>query len=207
MQSFNFEPIQPANIIYVIEQPIQIEIPDISFDHLLKNYCLWDVYKHSEIIEPKPRSVQLEPQKCGKKKCIEAIDFTSKIDLLSGIIGGIMNNWDSSVEKFIIISKRKPNTPRGKKFSKRRSQYIGVSRNGSSYQVLISVNGRKTYLGSFDNEHEAAVTFDFYSILLHSIEAKTNFSYTAFNILEMIQNYKVFKNLRNFYPSILENLQ
>jgi hypothetical protein len=47
-------------------------------------------------------------------------------------------------------------------------------------------------LGSFDDETEAALTFDFYSILLHSIEANTNFNYTANAIYEMVENYKLF---------------
>jgi hypothetical protein len=72
-----------------------------------------------------------------------------------------------------------------------------VSKNGTSYQVLIAVEGRKTYLGSFEDEREAALTFDFYSILLHSVEANTNFSYTASSIKEMITNYRLFNNTFN----------
>ena len=37
---------------------------------------------------------------------------------------------------------------------------------------------------------DVAVAFDFFSILLHSFTAKTNFSYTRNNIDEMIWNYK-----------------
>lgn len=108
-----------------------------------------------------------------------------------------MKPGDPSFQKFIVKSKRKSNNAKGKKCSRRRSKFIGVSRNGSSYQVLIAINGRKTYLGSFDDEREAALTFDFYSILLHSIEANTNFSYTAEAIFEMIKNYKLFSNTFN----------
>ena len=79
----------------------------------------------------------------------------------------------------------------------RRSKYIGVSSNGSSYQVLIAINKKKTYLGSYENDKEAAVTFDFYSILLHSIEASTNYSYSAYAVKQMIDNYEQFNNSFN----------
>ena len=94
-------------------------------------------------------------------------------------------------------SKRKSNNAQLKGVSARRSKFIGVSKNGLSFQVLIAIDKKKTYLGSFDIEQEAALTFDFYSILLHSIEANTNYSYTAFSINEMIKNYEGFGNQFN----------
>lgn len=62
---------------------------------------------------------------------------------------------------------------------------------------MIAINKKKTYLGSFDDEKEAALTFDFYSILLHSIEANTNYSYTVSSIDEMIKNYVQFNGKFN----------
>ena len=170
---------------------MQISLPSFDLQAILSDYCWWDlpINDKPQTLKPEPRKVANDLSRTSKKKKIEEVDFTDKIALLSGIIEGILKHDKNADQKFIIKSKRKPNPPKGKRSSKRRSQYIGVSQNGSSYQVLISVNGKKTYLGSFDTEHEAAVKFDYYSILLHSIEAKTNFSYTARDIADMIQKY------------------
>ena len=146
---------------------------------------------------PMEKIVPIEPCKTGKKKWIEEHDFTDKIELLTGVIKGLLSPENPGIQRVIVKSKRKSNNAKGKKWSRRRSQYIGVSKNGTSYQVLIAVDGRKTYLGSFEDETEAAVTFDFYSILLHSVEANTNFSYTASSIKEMITNYRLFNNTFN----------
>ena len=74
--------------------------------------------------------------------------------------------------------------------SSKRSSFIGVSRNGAHWQALITINKRKTYIGSYESEKDAAFAFDLHSMLLHSLTAKTNFSYTKHNIEEMIWNYK-----------------
>ncbi|CAI2377608.1 unnamed protein product [Moneuplotes crassus] len=198
-----------SNILYVIEEPLQIMVPDTSLDDLLGKYCICDLSGSStKEVSPKKEFIaaQNELKRKNKKLCIEEIDFSDKILLLSSIVDGILNTQNQQVSRFLIKSKRKPITPKGKNSSSRRSKFIGVSKNGSSHQVLISVEGKKTYLGSFENEYEAAVTFDFYSILLHSVEAKTNFSYTAQDVQEMIHSYKVYKNLSNFYPKIVEQL-
>lgn len=200
---FNFqtpEPYFPPNsVIYIVSPEDPVLNPRLSLNQIFDGFCLCD-------LDSKPTNncdnlykeiVPLEPSKTGKKKWIEEYDFSDKIELLSGVIQGLLKPGDNSVQKIIIKSKRKSNNAKGKKWSKRRSSFIGVSRNGTSYQVLIAVNGRKTYLGSFDDEREAALTFDFYSILLHSVEANTNFSYTAYNIREMIKNYKLFNNSFN----------
>lgn len=175
-------------------------VPHIYLDQTFADYCLCDLDQYRYL---KPRenynhnNVLLEPSKTGKRKWIEEYDFSERIDILTSVINGLMQNCDPSTQRFIVKSKRKSNNAKGKKYSKRRSNFIGVSWNGSSYQVLIAVGGKKTYLGSFDDETEAALTFDFYSILLHSIEANTNFSYTALAINEMIKVYRLFNNSFN----------
>lgn len=74
--------------------------------------------------------------------------------------------------------------------SKRRSNFIGVSRNGPNWQAMISIQKKKAYIGTYQSEKEAAMAFDFYSIMTHGVEAKTNLSYTKQMIIEMIVNYK-----------------
>lgn len=73
--------------------------------------------------------------------------------------------------------------------SSRRSAYIGVSRNGPNWQSMISINKRKSYIGTYPTEMEAAVAFDLYSLLIHGLSAKTNFSYTKPQLVELLSNY------------------
>ena len=63
--------------------------------------------------------------------------------------------------------------------------------------ISITINKRKTYIGSYESEQDAAVAFDFHCILLHSLRAKTNFSYSKANIVNMIANYKENNNYFN----------
>mmetsp|Transcript_25968 Transcript_25968/g.29982 ORF Transcript_25968/g.29982 Transcript_25968/m.29982 type:complete len:103 (-) Transcript_25968:39-347(-) len=79
--------------------------------------------------------------------------------------------------------------------SNRRSNFIGVSKNGPNWQSMISIQKRKTYIGTYQTEKEAAIAFDFYSILIHSFEAKTNFSYTKQMIMDMIYKFKANDNV------------
>jgi hypothetical protein len=62
--------------------------------------------------------------------------------------------------------------------SKRSSQFRGVSRNGNQWQVLIMVNKKKLYLGSFAEEEEAARIYDAVALKYHGKRTKTNFLYT-----------------------------
>ena len=83
--------------------------------------------------------------------------------------------------------------------STRRSSYIGVSKNGDVWQALIMIDSKKTYIGSYHTEEEAAMAYDFFSIVMKQIEAKTNFDYTLDQIRTMTQNY--FENGYEFIPS------
>ena len=57
------------------------------------------------------------------------------------------------------------------------SRFKGVSKQGhlKQWRVQIMVNGRALRIGSFDNEHHAALAYDLWAILLHGKFAKTNF--------------------------------
>ncbi len=59
----------------------------------------------------------------------------------------------------------------------RGSRYRGVSRNGNQWQVLIMVNKKKRYVGSYSNEEEAARAYDKVALQNHGTKAKTNFDY------------------------------
>ena len=101
----------------------------------------------------------------------------------------------------LLINGSRKADPKYGPISNTRSSYIGVSGNGAQWQALITINKRKTYIGSYESEQDAAVAFDFHCILLHSLRAKTNFSYSKANIVSMISNYK--ENNNYFKPEQL----
>ena len=101
----------------------------------------------------------------------------------------------------VLVQANKKSESKVGSVSNKRSSFIGVSRNGVNWQALITINKRKIYIGSYESEKDAAVAFDFFSILLHSFTAKVNFSYTRDKVEEMIWNYK--KNRGCFRPEEL----
>ena len=111
----------------------------------------------------------------------------------------LKNLWDNGqlVIKRANKSKTKPITST----STRRSSYIGVSKNGDVWQSLIMIDSKKTYIGSFKTEDEAAMSYDFYAIMMKHFSAKTNFDYTLHQIQKMVENYK--DNNYEFIPSYL----
>ena len=63
------------------------------------------------------------------------------------------------------------------------------------------IDRKKTYIGSFNTEDEAAMSYDFYAIMMKHFSAKTNFDYTIHQINKMVENYK--DNNYEFIPSYL----
>jgi hypothetical protein len=73
------------------------------------------------------------------------------------------------------------------KLVKRGSKFRGVSKNGNHWQVLVMVNKKKRYIGTFTNEEEAARSYDKIAIQFHKNKIKTNFYYAQEEI-EKIKN-------------------
>lgn len=69
--------------------------------------------------------------------------------------------------------------PRGSKFR-------GVSRNGNQWQVLIMVNKKKRYVGSYSKEEDAARAYDKVALQNHGSKAKTNYDYTKKEVEEIL---------------------
>lgn len=75
----------------------------------------------------------------------------------------------------------------------RGSRYRGVSRNGNQWQVLIMVNKKKRYVGSYSNEEEAARAYDKVALQNHGAKAKTNFDYTEEEVQKILTDPPLLK--------------
>mmetsp|Transcript_1615 Transcript_1615/g.1430 ORF Transcript_1615/g.1430 Transcript_1615/m.1430 type:complete len:225 (+) Transcript_1615:1-675(+) len=73
--------------------------------------------------------------------------------------------------------------------SSRRSQYVGVSKNGVHWQTLINFGKTKKYIGTYCTEEEAALTYDFYCFGIRGLKAKTNFKHKGKLIMDMIDHF------------------
>ena len=62
------------------------------------------------------------------------------------------------------------------------SKYRGVSKNGNKWQVLIMINNKKYYKGSYLSEEIAARIYDIMAIKYFGIKARTNFIYNHIQI-------------------------
>ena len=69
----------------------------------------------------------------------------------------------------------------------RGSKFRGVSRNGNQWQVLIMVNKKKRYVGSYCKEEEAAQNYDKVALQHHGNKAKTNFFYSESGIEKILK--------------------
>ena len=71
------------------------------------------------------------------------------------------------------IFKARVKTTRGlhNGLSRRRSNFVGVSKSKYHYQTLITHNRTKKYIGTFLKEEEAAITYDFYALGLNGFQS------------------------------------
>ena len=126
-----------------------------------------------------------------KEKCMISSKRVPKVKLM---------NFDISMEKLIEVIDMFQN-PKwvlfagNRKGSKRinaslkRTSFIGVSKNGPNWQSLITINSKKTYIGTYMTEIEAAKAYDFYWMLIHNLNAKTNFAYTKEEVHQLISTF------------------
>ena len=120
------------------------------------------------------------------KKYIKKIDKNNEIKVLKNkkvvyVNSSLLNSYSTSkniklFNKITFICK-----------NKRTSKYRGVSKNGNQWQVLMMINKRKTYIGSYDSEAVAARIYDIISIKYRGIKARTNFKYTYNQIKKICQ--------------------
>ena len=73
------------------------------------------------------------------------------------------------------------------KKSNRSSTYRGISKNGSQWQVLMMINKKKSYIGSFPSEELAARIYDILALQNKGFKARTNFKYNSNQIKKICE--------------------
>lgn len=68
------------------------------------------------------------------------------------------------------------------------SHFRGVSNNGRKWQVMIMGFAKKIYFGGICSELEASKKYDKYAILMHGLDAKTNYSYNKRELSEILNS-------------------
>jgi hypothetical protein len=69
----------------------------------------------------------------------------------------------------------------------RGSKYRGISKNGSSWQILVMINRKKRYVGKLPSEIHAARFYDLVSIQYQGDLAKCNFPYNKREVLQLLR--------------------
>ncbi|CDW88133.1 ant-like protein [Stylonychia lemnae] len=69
----------------------------------------------------------------------------------------------------------------------RGSKFRGISKNGNSWQILVMVNRKKKYLGTLPTEDQAAKFYDKVAIQYQGHKAKTNYSYSKNQIIQILK--------------------
>ena len=168
-------------------QPTVIhQVPTIEAIRL-SDYCSWDCLQVKTSFDTAKCKI-ISSKQALRSPAIYKYDISSKIDELLNLLS---TSADTSKP---LIYKGIKNKYRAEGLRGSKSKYIGVTLNKNSWQALISVQKKKTYIGSFCEEIIAALAFDFYSISLHGLQALTNFDYTKQEIINMINNYKINEN-------------
>ena len=180
-EAFIVTPQQPIN--YIIDLK---EIESI--------YWMWKEKKTSEI---KPLNTESEPSTLSSPLIQKQKRIKKKNKVLYKPY--VIEKAESTLEKLLniedkdaLIFKRTSKwaiTP-GHLPVKQRSTFIGVSKNGNHWQSLIVINNTKVYMGTYKTQQEAAVIFDFHSMIVHFKWAKVNYDYSANDLIKMIKNFK-----------------
>ncbi|CAI2386805.1 unnamed protein product [Moneuplotes crassus] len=150
--------------------------------NIFSDFCLCDLQKQLQQVMPVSKRPQYECQK--QVKTIHTYDFSKHQEKLKAKLFPLLGTGLPFVH-----AKKKANVCKTKSVSKRRTRFTGVTKNSVNYQTLIVIGGKKTYVGSYPLEVDAAITFDFYSLMLHNDKAPTNFSWRAEDILEMLESF------------------
>lgn len=169
---------------FVIDTEFTSKIGDL--DDLVKKYCvctedLTSLLGNNYMMDASLRNTN-QAMMNDKRLVIEQMNFSSNISTL-------FRDLEEIKDEFSIVRQPRSKSQRKVASSARRCRFIGVSKNGTHWQALITIKMKKTYIGTFDSSEEAARAFDIYSLLLHSLKARTNFTYTKLDIMEIINQF------------------
>ena len=173
-------------------------LEDVS---IWEKYCWWGYSKTESCFdELSPLTSQLNTEESRarpekkqikrRRKRILLPDLTESIQILYKKIN------DLTIKGFRKC--RKIDRKSSLHLSNRQSKFIGVSRNGNFWQVLKNFNQKKKYVGGYTEELEAAICYDFYSMLTDTEQARTNFDYSIDLLKEMIERF--LQNNQKFQP-------
>lgn len=152
----------------------------------LTGFCTWDVF---DSLRENSSSPKIKKANKVQKKDRFVEYFTKRADEL---LRKLQETTD--FDRVLVRKSEKPARSKNSKHPEKRSEYIGVSKNGTKWQALVVIGKHKVYMGSFKEEAEASTVFDFYSILTHAKDAKVNKSYTIREVLNMVHNFKLNNN-------------
>lgn len=175
--------VNAVNTMHVVN-PSPLLFAD-SNSSLLSNFCLCDYEESPQAWREKTRLESNLPWRRKSTLLISIHKFDLKAEtLLKELIGSSLPGYEYYVQG------TEKSEPKPGPICDARSIFIGVSRNGKRWQSLIHINKIKNYISTYNSEREAAISFDLYCILLKKSRAKTNFSYTKDELIEMIYQYR-----------------
>ena len=183
--------VQDYKIAYIYPEQIAYTYPEqmaysyiMPTQELLDKYCLW---ADSEFWECSMINDSKDNEDKGGEKVARSMRI-SKIKQLcfQEHLQNLVEYLDSFATPDSNIFERHIKKSSRRNASSKRTLYFGVDKNGPNWQTLISINRRKTYVGTFMSEVKAARAFDFYSMLIHLDSAKTNFNYNKIQAIALV---------------------
>ena len=185
MQKCQIVYLEQADMFSNYVDPTQ-ELLDTYWFWTDSSYCEWTKINQIKSIES--QDILNKNEKKESKHKVRRIPKVKSIDLhehfqrIIEYLGSVQNSNQ-------VIFRRQIKNSSRKNASIKRTSYFGVNKNGPNWQTLITINRRKTYVGTFMTEEESARAFDFYSMLLHLDLAKTNFNYNKSQALSLISEF------------------
>lgn len=165
-----------------------------SYDYDLKPYYdFLSSFCTCDILSPQNFQNTIQDNNGGYTSPLTPADKNTKVSIAGICLDSSAKSLlQSLTQKFcddstIMVYAKKKHERR--KRSNRRSTFIGVSKNGPSWQAMITVNRIKTYIGTYRSERDAAIAFDFYSTLVHNLGGKTNMNYSKGQLIQMLTNF------------------
>ena len=193
--------LMPNPLDELVAKTCQNVVPEISISKAqivdcdkvpLEDYCQCLITQNGQQNHNSHLADGLDKFNSYSQLALDKYDFSNTINELWDDLALINSLTD------IVLKHGKKCSSNSKKRRLSKSRYIGVTRKRKSWQALIWIGKTKVYIGSYKNEMDAALAFDFFSIIQHGLRATTNFDYDKLTIMNMVNFY--FKNGKKFDP-------